>query len=343
MKLEGALKPIIKPTDSEFNGASVVDNKIKLFIDGCLMYAPVFEKQHGIYFDTYGCVSYSMANAFEILIERMRELGLIYDSTWNWLIANGYIIDGRVRFSNRWLVVRSGTIPNLGNSGHQVIRFIKENGLAPLTLCDWDLEDRDPNNTKEAYYNADTINPKADKVASEFAKIIDVFYEWVSRDNFNEASQYGAIQVYTQAWYRRDNGLYYNPEPGTSGHAINMGEAQTNKILDQYVPQIKQMEKREDFYYYGLKINISDKSKNMIELKDNTLVQLVSGNGGFGLYLDGNILIDDEAKILLTFIMRNSKVVDGEEGAVFNGGPIRPLLQEDWDKFPKKNLKLEDI
>ena len=341
MKFEGALKPTIRPTDSQYNGASVVISDEKIFPYGCLMYAPVFESQIGVYFDTYACVAYSIANGLEILMDRMRELGLIYDSTWNWLIANGYIIDGRVRFSNRWLAVRSGTDPSWGNSGDRVIRFARDNGLAPLTLCEWDLDDRDPKKTKEAYYDASTINKKADEVALTFSKIIDILYEWVDRDDFDESSMYGAVQVYTKAWFKRDNGLYYNPNPGSAGHAINLGDSPTNKVIDQYLPQIKQMEKKEDFYYLGLKINVSDKSKNMLKLKNNTLVQLVSGVGGLGLYLDGNILIDDEAKILFTFIMRNAKQVDGE--TVFTGGPIKSMLIQDWALYPKKNLKLEDI
>jgi hypothetical protein len=332
---QGALQPKIKPTDFEFGSMTGITNSLVLFIDGCLDYRPVFELQTGIYFDTYGCVSYSMANGFEILFNRLIELGKISESRLNWLKINGYLIDGKVRLSNRWLVVRSGTVPNVGNSGEKVADFARHNGLAPLTLCDWDLTNRDSKvNNLTAYYDASTIDKKADEVATEFAKIFDIQYEWVNSNDFQESSKYGAVQVYVKAWYKGADGKYYNPTPGTINHAIDLGQFSTLSVIDQYNPQIKQIEALKDFYYVGLKLNITEKLMTKPNLKNNTLVQLVSGDGSFGLFLDGRIIVDDTAKILASYLMRNNGKLEGT---------VAPLVQEQWDLFDKVNLKLEPI
>lgn len=334
MEIKGALQPVIKPTDFEFGMMTGVQ-KLVLFDNGCLDYLPVFESQIGLYFDTFGCVSESFANACEILLDRLIKLGLISGSRLNWLKNNGYFIDGRVRLSNRWLIVRSGTDSDVGNSGGVVADYARKNGLAPLTLCDWDMVNRDAKiNNKQAYYDASTINKKADEVAAEFAKLFDIQYEWVNLSLLDEASKEGVIQVYTKAWYQLPNGKYYNPYPGTCGHAIDFGQYSTISIIDQYDPQVKELSKVEDFYPIALKINIFQKIMEKPILQNNTLVQLVSGAGGFGLYLDGFILVDDLAKILGTWLMRNNGKTEGM---------IKPLVQEQWDMFSKKNLKGELI
>lgn len=330
---QGALVPVIKPTDFQFGAATGIARTI-LFENGCLTHLPVFESQIGIYFDDFGCVSRSLANAVEILLDRMIELKMLSEKHINWLGNNGYMIAGRVRLSNRWLIIRSGTNPDIGNSGSVVADYARKNGLAPLILCDWNMGECNPNiNNKAAYYDASTINKKADEVATEFAKLFDIQYEWVNVTLFEEASKEGVIQVYTKAWYKLPSGKYYNPVPGSAGHAIDFGQYSTISVIDQYEPQIKEMSKFEDFYPLGLKININQKNMVRPTISNNTLVQLVSGAGGFGLYLDGRIIVDDVAKILATWIMRNNGI----------RGKVLPLVQEQWDMFDNVNLKGEPI
>ena len=73
------------------------------------------------------------------------------------------------------------------------------------------------------------------------------------------------------------------------------------------------------------------------KLEENTLVQLVSGGGEVGLYLDGNIIIDEPSLIQFTWIQRNSK------GGIFQNGHVAQLVKEEWDKFPKVNLKMQKL
>ena len=68
------------------------------------------------------------------------------------------------------------------------------------------------------------------------------------------------------------------------------------------------------------------------KIENNSLLQLVEGEGGFGMFLDGKIYIDDTAKILASVIMRNNGNLNGK---------IKALTQEQWDMFEKYNLKGE--
>ena len=334
MEFKGALIPKIKPTDFEYGKMTGITPET-LFPDGCIQYLPEVEEQIGIYFDTYGCVSFSACNALEVLIKKKIADGKFKGDTVKFLLDKGYFKNDVINFDDQWLVVKSGTIPNVGNDGWSVMDTIRKQGLPPQSLNTFDLRNRVySQNNLDLYYSEDSLNPLSDYVADEFRDRFEILYEWVSRDDWEQASKEGVLQVYTKAWFKRPNGKYYNPIPGSSGHAIINAKFSDLKIFDTYDPFIKQMERIEDFYPMALKINIIEKTMTKPKLKNNTLVQLVSGLGGFGLYLDDRIIIDDTAKILASFIMRNSGKTDGM---------IKPLLEEQWMLFEKINLKGEKL
>ena len=335
MEFKGALEPRMKATDFEYEGMTAIEPEI-LFPDGCIQYLPATEEQIGIYFDTYGCVSFSACNAIEVLMKRKIDMGKFKPENIQFLIDNGYFKDGKINFDDRWLVIKSGTIPKVGNDGATVIQTARRLGLPPQSLDTFDLRSRDySKNNSDLYYNEDSLNPLSDYVALDFAERFEILYEWVGRDKMEKASKEGVLQVYTKAWYKRpDSDRYYNPVEGSSGHAIINVKLSEFKIFDTYDPFIKQMERIQDFYPLALKINIIEKVMVKPTLKNNTLVQLVSGLGGFGLFLDGKIIMDDTAKILATFMTRNNGKTEGM---------IKPLLQDQWDLFSKVNLKGEEI
>lgn len=334
MELKGALMPNVRPTDFQYQGMTGIEPEI-LFPDGCIQYLPEEEAQIGVYFDSYGCVSFSACNALEVLLKKKLDLGHFKPANIKFLQDNGYFKNGRINFDDQWLVVKSGTIPNVGNDGWSVLSTIRKLGIPPQSMNNFDLRSRDySKNNIDLYYNEDSLNPLSDYTALEFKERFEVLYEWVAPDKWEQASKEGVLQVYTKAWYKRENGKYYNPNPGTSGHAIINAKFTELKIFDTYDPFIKQMERVEDFYPLALKINLIEKVMTKPILKDNTLVQLVSGQGGFGLYLDGKIIVDDTAKILASFTMRNNGKTEGM---------TKPLLQEQWDLFDKYNLKLEKL
>lgn len=304
--------PVITPTSLEFGGMTTVD-KTLIFPDGdALPFLPLFETQSNTYFDSWGCVSHSFQNACEAYLKAR------------------YVEDHN--FSDRDLVVLSGTKPGIGNSGEKVLATVQERGMIPQALADWGPTNRDPKiNIQEVYYNY--IRSKAGEAAAEeFKRTRDVVGEWVARENWKEASKYGALQVYVNAWHLKD-GKYYNPN-GKHNHAVMMANYKDVKIFDTYKPEIKTLSSWSDAYYWALKINIIKKHMDKPLIINNTLVQLVEGEGGFGLYLDGKIIVDDLAKVIASWILRNNGKLDGKTKA---------LTDAQWRLFDRVNLKMQKV
>jgi hypothetical protein len=326
-EIKGQLLSVMDANSQEYNGMTTIE-KTLLFEEGCLDYLPEEEHQIGIYFDSYGCASFSFNNALEVVADRSLELGLYSEDNAKWLKDN-YSVNGKINFSDRDLVVISKTNPNKGNSSSQIFNIVKGEGLICETDAPWDFRNRDADiNNKANYYNYKRTT-KSIKKAQEFLKRFRINGEWVSRHLWGEASKYGGLQVYTRAWFRRENGKYYNPTPNTSGHAIMVAQKSTNKIFDQYYPFIKQIERDEDYYPSGFKLNLIEITMEKPKLENNTLVQEVTETGSFGLYLDGKIMMGEYGALALTFYMRNNGDTVGK---------VKALTNEQWLLFEKYDL-----
>jgi len=330
----GAIQPIIKPFSYQFRGMTDIVEEL-LFENGCVAYLPESEMQIGTYFDTYGCVSFSFNNSLETVGGRKIELESFRSENSKWLKDN-FFKNGKLNFSDRDLVVLSKTNPEKGNDGWSVFLAAKNNGPVPESMNFFNLKDVNYSvNNKLAYYNY-YRGKNEQKIADEFNKRFEIKVEWVERPDWQEASKYGALQVYTKAWYQR-NGKYYNPTPGQINHAIQMADVEGLKVFDSYDPFLKELEREEDFYYWALKINLIEKPMEKPEIKNNSLVLMVTGPGDVGLFLDGKIIKDNPALILSTWLARNSK------GETFSGGPVRSITQEQWNLFEHYNLKMEKL
>jgi hypothetical protein len=89
-------------------------------------------------------------------------------------------------------------------------------------------------------------------------------------------------------------------------------------------------------YEFGacLKETLIKKTTNIMTIKNNTFLQLVQGSGGFGLFLDGKIIIDDLAKVQASFLSRTKGHTDDM---------VLQLTLEEWQKYPHINLKGEAV
>lgn len=326
--------PKVKPLQFQFGWMTWIDESL-LFENWDLeQYLPDFESQIWVYFDDYGCVSRSFENALEAVIAKKITTNLFSPDAKRWLVKNLYENE-KPNFSDRDLIVISWTKPNVWNDWWTVFSTARKEWIIPQDLADWDFTNRNPlENNLEAYY-AYARNEESINKANEFNEKFEIKAEWVARENFSEASKYWALQVYVNAWYKR-NWKYYNPN-WNHNHAVLLVNPETLEIFDHYEPAIKEIEKIEDIYYWALKINIFEKSMTKPKINNNSLVILVSGSGGIWLYLDDKIIIDDAAKINSVFMARNSK------NWFFSGGPVKSLTQEQWNMFTKTNLKWELI
>jgi len=327
MKLNTALiLPTISPFSYQFGGMTAVEENI-LFPTGSLLdYLPRFESQAAVYFDDFGCVSHSLENALEAVITK--EIDTFSLDNQKWLkerIYNKEYPD----FSDRDLIVLSGTKPFIGNSGEQVLATAQTKGLVGQTEEDWPMESRDPYYALDNFY-AYTRDAETQALADEWKKRFQITGEWVGREKWEEAAKYGALQVYVHAWREKD-GVYINPNK-TYNHAVLMASHRDKQIFDSYDPSLKTLDSWDSAYYWALKFNIKEKTMDKPTILNNTLVILVQGKGGIGLYLDGKIIVDDVAKVLSVFMARNAK------NGFFSGGQVMSLTQDQWDMFDKRTL-----
>jgi hypothetical protein len=329
----GAIKPEILPLSYEFGGMTPVEQKILFPNSDCIGWLPEDEQQIGVYFDDWGCVSRSFLNGIETLIAI--QIAYMMSANKNWLFQNIYL-NNKPNFSDRDLIVLSETKPNIGNSGQKVLETAQKKGIIAEHLATWDFKSRDPEENCPIKYYLYGRTPISDQKAREWNDRFQITGEFVGRENWKEASKYGVLQVYVNAWHKNKDGKYYNPT-GSINHAVIMCDYDNIKIYDSYPEHIKELRSWEDAYYWALKINIIEKTHMKPKITNNSLVILVEGQGGIGLYLDDKIIVDDEAKINSVFMTRNSK------NNFFSGGPTISLTQEQWNMFDKVNLKNEPI
>ena len=144
----------------------------------------------------------------------------------------------------------------------------------------------------------------------------------------------GTLQVYVKAWSKNSEGKYYNPTPGFYNHAVVAVSYKDISILDTYQPAIKQLTSWDDAHIWALKINITKIMPTKVQMENNTLVQLVEGTGGAGLYLDDKIFVGRPDEALFAWNMRNTgNYLDKK----------RSLTQEQWDMFEHYNFKNEKL
>ena len=321
--------PTILPNSLQFGGLTTVQDSV-LFEDGSIKsYLPRFEPQSHTYFDDYGCVSNSLESGIQVLCKRQFDS---FSDKLKKLLAEKYTKNGEIDFSNRDLIVLSGTKPMVGNSGDAVLATAQTRGLIPQTMGDWDPASRDTNNTIENFYLYGRTS-EAQEVADELNKHLKITGEWTGRSNWEEASKKGVLQLYVNAWYRNSLGEYYNPN-GKHNHATIMVDYFAVQLFDTYKPEIKTLTSWNDAYYWALKINIEEKHMEKPKIENNSLLQLVEGSGGFGMFLDGKIYLGKTADILASCIMRNKGDLKLK---------TRALTQEQWDLFDKYNLKGEKL
>jgi len=267
---------------------------------------PEIEYQNRWGYDRLACVTYSLLNCLETLY---------YYKTGIW-----------INFSDRFLAKMSGTT-KYGNTLDNVFDFARKIGLVaenvyPDTDGGWD-----------EYYKE--IPQEIIDKAKEFLNEWSLYREWVrtdDKDKIFNALKEAPLQVVV--CYAAGNG-YLNPT-GKYNHAVMCFGADYGKcwyIFDHYTQSIKSYAWEYEFDCV-LKPSLIKKTNTLMTLKDNTLCQLTQGSGGFALFLDGKLIIDDLAKVLASWNVRNKGNTNGMTQA---------LTQEAWDKFDKINLKGESI
>lgn len=235
-------------------------------------------------------------------------------------------------FSDRFTAKMSGTT-RLGNYLSWVADSIKVDGVVDESLYPYPRLQTTPPFLWEDYYAPISSELKA--LGKAWTDVWSVGHEWVPTDaqSLTDALLWGPIQVTVYAWDQPDDqGVYHDDPLKPRNHAVMLYKAdgQFWYIFDHYAATPKKLAWN---YKFGAakRFSVTKKLPGMpiLNLSNDTLVQLVEAPGGFGLYLNGKILIDDLAKVLASWAVRNKGNTAGKVAAV---------TKAQWDSVPHTNL-----
>lgn len=143
-------------------------------------YKPTPNVQFTLKFDPYSCVSESITNALEELLNFM----MTTDPDVRVILTNLKMLDGngKAKLSARFLAVMSGTIPGVGNSQAKVLDTLRKYGMVGESICP-----TLPEMSQQEYF---TLTPEMKKAGLEFYKFFNpAEYEAVSNTIVPTAAQ----------------------------------------------------------------------------------------------------------------------------------------------------------
>lgn len=145
-----------------------------------------------------------------------------------WLRDNGYINNGRVEFSDRFLAINSG-VTRQGTSLRAPLEAARKQGLIPKSMLP-----TLPDMTFAEYHNPEVITPKMRELGQEFAKRFTLNYEQVSQLHIGELLKDEMVIAAVHAWPQPVNGIY----PRTNlpfNHAILLYSLPEYQAFDNYL------------------------------------------------------------------------------------------------------------
>jgi hypothetical protein len=284
-------------------------------------YSPRGERQRLHGFEPLSCTSYATCNALEMIFNYKLDRELTKHDR-QWLEEKGYLQNGEINFSDRFLAEMSNTTED-GNYIYKVAKTASTVGLVPEKDYPY------PTNPTWAEYYKE-ISPELKEKGKEFLERFTLGYAWTN--NFEADIRESPIVVVVHAWRKNDDGLYY--KNGRFNHAV-VKYRKGDWIFDSYRPFMKQVTPG-NMGANGIKFYVETKFKpyNM-DIKNNTLIFKNEGKGyNFGLYLDGILMIGETADVVGQFMMRNEGRIEGK---------TKTLTLEQWNSLPHYNLKRKKL
>ena len=146
---------VIEPQDHLVGNAS--SNWEPLVADKSVWkdYVDNLERQYNSWFDTYHCTNFAYAKPVAAIFNYQLdhpESRWITDDDIQWLHNNGYIVNGRVNFSEWYSGLTSGTKPDVGNSGRVVATAGREFGMIPEAMLPFTANTR-----KEEFFDKSVL------------------------------------------------------------------------------------------------------------------------------------------------------------------------------------------
>ncbi len=215
-------------------------------------YLPDGERQD-IGDEKQGCVSRGYCNIAETKFTYAYQNNLITPENKLWLETNGYVVDGKIAFSDAYIEILSGTTKQ-GNSLKAPAHAIHTYGLVPKKLLPqlkkWD-----------DHYNPKRITPTLKTLGEEFARRFHIRYSQVRTNDFEDLLKTDMANIAVAAWPTPINGEYPRNTSLSMNHAVMAYGLPKTYIFDNYEEQkgdfIKKLASDFLIYEYGYRIYVS--------------------------------------------------------------------------------------
>ena len=247
-------------------------------------YLPSGELQMGKE-DTMDCATRGPVNDLEPQFTYAFQKGIMLPENKKFLEDNGYIVDGRVTFSDAFIAILSGTTRQ-GNSMIAPLRAIREYGLIPkklLPLESW--------MTFDDYHNPKRITEEMKDLGLEFAKRFTINFEQVFEVHYNELLKEDMLVVAGFAWPTPIDGVYPKTD-GSPNHVwMNIdGLKPVTVAFDNYPDSfdgdyLKNLAPDYDYLDYGYRVFVSKETSEEELAKQRTIGQTLEALLKAGLAL----------------------------------------------------------
>ena len=225
-------------------------------------YLPEGELQQVNGVDLYDCVSNGSVEAVEVQLNAFLIEGLLSENAKNWLIENGYLVNGKFDLSERYIAKLSGTDPQWGNTWQNVADAIRHWGVVPESKWDSNVS-----SIGEFYKD---VPQSVKDLGLEFLKWFDITYEIVSqgmplnRETIAYHLKHAPLQVigFVCSGWNTQNPVKSCP-PGGGQHCTLLYSLGSYNVLDTYVIYLKTLT---DDYPLNFAGKIIIKEKSMISL-----------------------------------------------------------------------------
>jgi len=200
--------------------------------------------------DFMACASIAPINLLETKFNWLIQNNKISTEDIGWLQRKGYIVDGKVIFSDRYTAIMSGTTRE-GNSLKAPLHAIHKYGLIPRSM----LPTKNTM-TFEDYHNKSNITLRMKALGKEFKARFKINYEKV----YNFSNVDDMLNVAGYAWTQPTDGVYGRVEYPPN-HVFMRIQPQ-HEIYDSYVDSvdgdfIKSLVHNYNFFQYGYRVIVS--------------------------------------------------------------------------------------
>lgn len=193
-------------------------------------YLPTGELQFGKE-DFMSCASIGPINILEAKFNYLYRENKLTPTNRKWLEDKGYFDNGEVKFSDRFIAIKSNTIRS-GNSMIAPLDAIHTYGLIPKTQLP-----ANPQMTFDNYHNKNDITKEMEDLGKDFLSRFKINYERVYEERYEQLLHEDFLNVAAYAWTTPINGEYPSPGNLRPTHVFIAWKTPKYWVFDNYLDE----------------------------------------------------------------------------------------------------------